>query len=81
MTLPRPFTRPAATKTVDKLGDLILAAISTACEEEKAKHAYRAGTASRHAIDVCAKKALEAEKAMWRRLRQVAAEEIGGGAE
>lgn len=78
MTIARPWPTPTATaKPPAKLGTLILAAISAACEEEKAKEAYRAGRASRSAIDVTAKQAIAAENAMWRRLREVCPEEVG----
>jgi hypothetical protein len=73
----RPFTKATAAPPTP-LGDLILAAISAACEEEKAKQAFRFGQADRRAIDVTARKALEAQDAAFRRLREIAAEEIGG---
>lgn len=72
----RPFSTAKASPP-KPLGDLIQAAFSAVAEEEKAKAAYRAGIAQRAAIDVTARKALEAENAVWRRLREIAPEEFG----
>jgi hypothetical protein len=77
MSLARPFTKPTATTAPRPLGDLILAWVSAASEEGKATGHWQEGGGSLEAIQVCTKKALEAEKAMWRRLREVCPEEIG----
>jgi hypothetical protein len=74
---PSPFTRPPKTED-EPLGELILTALSAVREEGKATGQWQAGGGSLDAIGVCAKKAVAAENEVWRRLRQVAAEEIGG---
>jgi len=73
----RPFTKATAAPPTP-LGDLILAAISAACEEEKAKQAYRFGAGSLADITPPAVKAQRAQDEAFRRLREIAAEEIGG---
>jgi hypothetical protein len=74
----RPFAKPTATTKDTPLGPLILAALSAAAEEGKATGHWQEGGGSLEAIDVCAKKAQETQDAVFRRLREVAAEEIGG---
>ena len=74
----RPFAKPTATTKEQPLGDLILAALSAAAEEGKATGHWQAGGGSLDAITVCARKAQETQDEVFRRLRQVAAEEIGG---